>query len=375
MHITAHNFSNFLFQKNQGIDVISLESISPGPRERIGDVMRAGGLAHVVTFPGTPTFPAAGISARLAQELQRLDTPGLLSSGMIAAGFERVRDSVLSGYLGIVIEDRALCGPAALPLFEPDYEVTARSADKNSPLSCAAVRYGAALPLADALQLSARLYFYNRLPPAPAILSNEAFRRYLDRVGKLSTTRNLGKFRVKSDPMNPDFLFFESKHRHVPRKSASWKLYIAPEPSALAHTFDHITSALQTENILGFKVARSVDAALRPDKIIIYGESFKSLYESGQRLLPALAGTTPHEIPFSHSILGTPLLSIGRDPDRTGPKVHCVESESWRVGICRRLATALLLSRIIPSDVTPWHFALNRLRHHGIDPLTWKPTA
>jgi hypothetical protein len=81
-------------------------------------------------------------------------------------------------------------------------------------------------------------------------------------------------------------------------------------------------------------------------------------------------------VPFSAEITADGLLSWGMDPPGTQRVLAWQEPESWRLWVVRRLAAAMIAAQSDPgSTMTPAEFALERLRHEGVDVEGWTPAA
>lgn len=124
-----------------------------------------------------------------------------------------------------------------------------------------------------------------------------------------------------------------------------------------------------------WKVGRDVYGLLRPDKIVVYFREFADLQETGASILEKLERCPAHGVPFTAELAGEGLLSWGIDPPMEKHSVPWLERESWRLRICNRLATALLLAKASTrSGISAQRFAMDRLRLEGIDTETWTPT-
>src|SRR5512135_1849974 len=98
---------------------------------------------------------------------------------------------------------------------------------------------------------------------------------------------------------------------------------------------------------------------LRPVKLIMYFVCFEDLHTSSTYLLEKLKGCPSHGVPFTGELESRGLLSWGIDPPREKCSVPWLELESWRVRICNRLASALVLAKNRPfNGVSPSRFAL-----------------
>jgi hypothetical protein len=63
------------------------------------------------------------------------------------------------------------------------------------------------------------------------------------------------------------------------------------------------------------------------------------------------------------------------DPPQTQRVLSWQEPESWRLWIVRRLAAAMIAAQgDAKPGMTPVQFALERVRHEGVDVETWTPS-
>jgi hypothetical protein len=82
-----------------------------------------------------------------------------------------------------------------------------------------------------------------------------------------------------------------------------------------------------------------------------------------------------HGVPFTAEITGNGLLSWGMDPPQSERMLAWQEPESWRLWVVRRLAAAMIAAQVdARSSMPPWEFALERLRHEGVDVEGWVPS-
>jgi hypothetical protein len=125
-----------------------------------------------------------------------------------------------------------------------------------------------------------------------------------------------------------------------------------------------------------FKIGNDAAGLLRPDKMVLYLPNQERLLAIASELAPLLKGTAPHGVPFSAEITSDGLLSWGMDPPPTERILAWQEPESWRLWIVRRLAAAMIAAQTdARSTMAPSQFALERLRHEGVDVDTWTPSA
>ncbi|HEX8939196.1 MAG TPA: hypothetical protein VF763_03445 [Candidatus Limnocylindrales bacterium] len=319
-----------------------------------------------------PAYVRRGLGGRLDSTLGRLVVEGILE----VAGQDGFR-SGLGAWLPM-----APAGDGA--------------SNRNASLSVEALRYGAALlTFADLPPelLAARLYMYGRAPATTALRrrlpSNAAVADWLGlrSAGLGSTLRSAWR---EARPAEGSPWRSWSPRRSLPHRPhpVSFKLYISPTLETTARALAAAASGLaDAEGCLGFKIGRSVEGLLRPDKMVAYFETLDALNEGAAAVQEAAAGCQPQGVPFTAAVTGDGLLSWAIDPPRRlrdgGPG-----RMSWRSWVTGRLADHLLSSRLAarqlpPADPAPgdpapvdppaWQAALARLALDGVDPATWVP--
>lgn len=150
---------------------------------------------------------------------------------------------------------------------------------------------------------------------------------------------------------------------------STYKLYVSPEPEAVAESFGAVLEALADARAFQFKVGRDAPGLLRPDKIVAYFHGFEPLARAAEIVEKHLGGVAAQGVPFTSEIGGDGLISWGVDPPRGEA------TESWRLWLARRLARSILDARSSGAEGEPWRFAVERLRLEGVDPATWTPGA
>jgi hypothetical protein len=241
-------------------------------------------------------------------------------------------------------------------------------------LSIDALRYGATLIDTNGTTLAQKLYNYNRraakptmrglLPDAAACLSFLNLRR--DQDGR----RALDVFWSCDDGNHP-WLAFTRRQFRSQRTGHMYKLYIGVAFEDLVPCLPALAEAFSYSGASQFKIAMDLDGLLRPDKLIAYFPSKDAVLDASRAVAPIVVKLKVHAVPFSAAIEGAGRLSWGVDPvtSLTGERL------SWRQWICERLAAALTSVRArTPEDVTPWEFALERLRLEGVDTDNFMPT-
>jgi hypothetical protein len=267
----------------------------------------------------------------------------------------------------------------------PDYVKTSFTTPPQTiaQLSLEALRYGQALALSDSIQLSNRLYLYNRIPLSPSWLrtfsSPEAVSDYLGIQAGKSTSIILDRCwsKVSLPSVNTSRMMWESCSCFArPEKSGlTYKLYISPVCEYVRDAFQLAVEIFSRAQVPHFKIGKDAIDLLRPDKFIVYFWSLEALKEAADQLEQHLKGIPAQGVPFPASSAGNGLLSWGIDPPPDPQQLPWYGRESWRLWITNRLATALLAAKAIQmNSLEPWQFALERLRLENIDTDTWTPS-
>jgi hypothetical protein len=245
-------------------------------------------------------------------------------------------------------------------------------------LSQRALEYGQALDLDSANILSARLYFFNRVPASPMWT-----RRFPDsqvvaeHLGLDARRRFKGSGQRRWSPVAdlPDSQggWFKWNSRERRKKRAGYKLYVSPACEPICEALRKAIILAAETSASAFKVGKDVFGLLRPDKLVVYFDAFEDLKEAARLFERELSGFPAHGVPFSAALTDDGLLSWGIDPppERLGDNW---QAESWRLWVTNRLATALIQAKTAQlGKFTPWQFAMARLRLDGVDTNEWAP--
>jgi hypothetical protein len=242
-------------------------------------------------------------------------------------------------------------------------------------LSLEAIQYGQALDMSDSLQLSARMYHYNRVPASPF------WKRRFPSAGAVAEhlqARRLAKGRLLPDqegtPADTSgWLSWSAADRARPPGAREYKLYVSPRCDQLREALAATLEAASQAGGRHLKVGNDVYQILRPDKMVAYFDRFENVQEAARQIDKRLQGMAAHGVPFTAALDEAGLLSWGMDPPRRTYLLSW-QGPSWRRWITDRLAAALLSAKSAPPGaVEPWQFALDRLRLEGIDTDTWAP--
>jgi hypothetical protein len=292
-----------------------------------------------------------------------------------------VAELVLDGVLEIECDGRFVSGAEAFSLIYAGSPV--RESEGLLPrLSLSALEYAQALAIDDIGRLSARLYFYNRIPLTPQwsrlFRPENAISEFLGISGQ-------NRLRCIHENWSPierpghykPWFHWQSRNNRVSKRHRrhGYKLYVSPQPDATPDAFRAVIEILNNSAAHSFKIGRNSIGLLRPDKLVLYFSDFYSLQQTASDIADSLSGCPVHGVPFTAELSHDGLLSWGIDPPRERGRVWWQETESWRLWITNRLAAALVSARNhSPYPLQPWQFAVERLRLENIDTRTWAPT-
>jgi hypothetical protein len=312
-----------------------------------------------------------------------LQSPGPLPffvfSGDAEAAVKVVWEFVLDGVLEMEENGSFVAGSEAADLLSNGRRSVMQG--QLARLSMLALRYGEKLGFDDPQLLAAWLYQFGRQPVSPfwarRLADSEAVLAFLG-AGTGSDLRHRldADWEIRKDAEVQGWLAWTSRRRgEVGQGKVTHKLYISPQVEAMPDVFATVLGVLSTRSA-HFKIGSDAAGLLRPDKMVAYFGDQDSLLEVASELTEQLSSVTPHGVPFSAEITPNGLLSWGMDPPQTEHVLTWQEPESWRQWVVRRLAAAMIAAQSNShATMTPADFALERLRHEGVDVDDWKPTA
>jgi hypothetical protein len=375
-------------RSNPHYELVAFDRLSPSEQALLGP-LAADADFHGVLRPrsaDTP-LPIKAVSHDTARLVRALETPGMVptfaepDSSSTRDAARSIARLVLDDVLEVAHDDRFVGGVAAAP-FVLTTQPPSLTTTVTSRLSLAALRYASALRVDDPLALSARMYFFNRMPVTPqwrrrhpdsaaiaAVLGVDAAERTT--LGPAGWTRST---RVGSEREG----WFQwrratSASRSTRRETLTYKLYVSPRHESLRDVVHATLPILARSPATAFKVGSTEQQLCRPDKLVAYFDSRAALDDTAATLDLALRGAEAHGVPFTASVTDDGLLSWGVDPP-PAPQVMWRENESWRLWVTNRLAIALLSARRAPqSAMSPAEFAVVRLELDGVDISTWAP--
>lgn len=295
--------------------------------------------------------------------------------------FSAIPELLLDGVIEVEENGRFLTGGEAAELIAKRRQsVSHGSQGRLALLSNAALRYGESLLLDDPLQLAGRLYGFGRQPVTPRwtglLPDRQAVLAFLGAgVGTDLRRRLNSSWQEANDGRTPGWIIWSNRVRSKPEIGAQCKLYVSPALTAMPEVFPVVLEVASAQ-VSHLKIGSDAAGLLRPDKIILYFPNQERLFAIASELATALKGVAPHGVPFSAEITSDGLLSWGMDPPQGDRILAWQEPESWRLWVVRRLAAAMIAVQAdARSTIAPGQFALERLRHEGVDVDTWTPSA
>lgn len=361
-------------------ELVEFDALPAGERARLGSLPDDPGLFGVLRPRLGDALLLKAVGHDTARLFGALAQPGGVDDlrDLQVPSADELERLVLGGVLELADGDRFVSGPAAVHVLAAG-EMPAAGRSRVGRLSLAALRYAAALPIEEAGRLSARMYFYNRVPAGPRwhrLFPDPAAVRAFLGLDPGGRNRALIDERWDEDPHEEagGWIHWHGLRRSGRRaRSGPFKLYVSPAPDDVGRAFDATVATLGAlDTTCSFKVGPDVHGLLRPDKLVVYLSSRAELDAVAEALAPALAGVRAQGVPFSAELAGEGVLSWGLDPPRRRGN-EWWERESWRLWVTNRLAAAILAARSAPAGVEPWRFALRRIESEGVDLATWAP--
>lgn len=313
-----------------------------------------------------------------------LQTPGRLPHYLVHNKDENLEEAISKLVLDEILEiqqgDRFITGAAAYQfLFGEEPDLTAEG--YLAELSINALKYAQLLDLKEVSRLSARIYFYNRLPASPDLKHRfpcaEVVAEHLDLSPGDRNRVVLDRYWSQPSTSASQYGWLLWQHRQASRPSETgqikYKLYVSPRLEEVAETFGTCVRVFTELQVRSFKIGRDLYGILRPDKLVAYFETAEDLHSAADRLKSELEGCPSHGVPFTAEFVDNGLLSWGMDPPKTQQRLQWQERESWRLWLTNRLAIALLSAKTAKQP-QPWRFALERLHLEGVDTRSWTPT-
>jgi hypothetical protein len=391
---------------NPRYELVPVERLTAVERRQLADLRQEPDLYGVLRRRTAPGAGGAGAGAaaiavdcETALLVLTLREPGPLPAYLqTAAGrgaLRAVGRLIADGVLEIECGGAFVSGAAAHELLgAPGGR---RPSGRLVELARAALSHAQALPVDDPVQLAAKLYGYNRRPLTPR------WRRLLGSPGEVWTflglaaggseaTARLAGRGSWSGPTRtmPWWVWRRARPGALagaPGAADVYKLYVSPEPTALAGAGASLLAALAAAGPFQMKIGADARGLLRADKLVAYFSTFERLSAAAEALAGTLDGMPVQGVPFTAEISADGLVSWGVDPPAA--RSAWQRSESWRQRLTFRLARAIVAARAelaghaqepgrveeATRRLEPWEFALARLRLDGIDTETWTPGA
>jgi hypothetical protein len=294
---------------------------------------------------------------------------------------QTIAELVLDGVLEMEHQGRFVSGSEAYSLI---YWSEAAGAPQGvlARLSQEALEYAQLLAIDDIPRLSARLYFYNRIPVTARwsrrLSSEEEVSSFIG-ISEPSNQKRLQRGWKGMKGSMPYTGWFQWQSRRVKAEHRGrrhgYKLYVSPVPEAAPDAFRAALEVLEEAPAHYFKIGCDASGLLRPDKLVLYFSDYEPLEKAARDIAGLLRGCVAQGVPFTAAITEDGLLSWGADPPAEKTTLSWQEKESWRLWITNRLAVALVSAREnCPASLQPWQFALERLRLERVDTTNWAPT-
>lgn len=329
------------------------------------------------------------VDRELALLLLTLAESGPLPSYVFRPDPERARREIETLVLDGVLERETASGFRS----GPEALATAPSASTAEPgrlarLSVEALRHAATLRHLPIEEVAGRLYGFHHepllLPDAERLADASAVLAHLGAAPGTALAARLEQAWRRSADASETWILWTSRQPSAGRATGSFKLYISPRGSEMPRAFGLAVETLSHGSARAFKVGANAAGLARPDKLVVYFDTLETLEATARRLASALSDIQPQGVPFSAEIAQGGLLSWGIDPPRGEHSPSWLGTESWRLWVARRLASALASAHAASAartsgeageEAEPWLFALDRLRREGVDTDRWTPSA
>jgi hypothetical protein len=374
------------FRANPQYELVVFDRLPPEQQDMLRDLTKDPDF-YGVLLPQEAGLGIKSVGRDTALLFLTLSRPGPLPSYVRGVYGEQANQAiaglVLDGVLEIDSGGAFSSGAAAYDAIYERRPATEAPRPAVAELTLDALRYAQSLDLEDTGPLSARLYFYNRVPLSPRwwrrFPSREAVADYLGIAAGGANRPALDARWSKVEMPPPMDGWFQWRWRGAPasgeKGGQTYKLYVSPRPERVREAFDAVLETLTETGAAGsFKIGNDAAGLLRPDKMVAYFRSFEALNKTAGQLAERLRGCAPQGVPFTAAATDDGLLSWGVDPPREKGALAWQERESWRLWVTNRLASALVSAkRNQGGSLEPWQFAMERLRLEGVDTETWTP--
>lgn len=370
------------FRANPGFELLLFDRLPLNEQVRLAKLREDPEFYGILRPRPGSGLRTKAVNREVALLYLTLGPAGPLPAYMFSDPLDEIETSVAQLVLDAVLEIESggafVSGAAAHAVLHPT-AVSGGQTGVLAQLSEDAVRYGAVLDIANAIELSVRLYSYNRMPISPSwrqrFPSVDAVRAHwhLDEMGRLGGNRFE---RVDGEQAGPSWITWRSSRPWAVEAplQALYKLYVSPHPDHVRTALAETVAALAAVDAPCFKVGGDLPGLLRPDKLVCYFAHLEQLQQAAALLADAIEGMPAHGVPFTAALVGSGLISWGLDPSADRQAFGWLGRQSWRLWITNHLASSLLAAKAQPGNGLPaWRFALDRLRLEGVDIETWAP--
>jgi hypothetical protein len=374
-----------VFRTNPGYELAPFDSLDEADRNLLSDVRDDPDMFGLLRPRGRTGLRVKVICRVTAELFGALQAPGVLPADLkIALGpdyREAILKLVLDGVLQMQIDGEFRSGGAVYAALCDGEPPAPQPGGRLARLSVDALRYGQALDGVSPRELSARLYFFNRLPLSPrwrrTLPDKKAVADYLGIETGIARSL-LGRYwhALPPDPQH-DMWFCWMARRGASSSGGTGvvhKLYVSPAIDSTRRAVAATIDVLSRHGARMWKCGADASGVLRPDKIVAYFDGLDALGEAAERLRHELDGCPVHGVPFTAECGGGGLLSWGVDPPRGERALLKDERQSWRLWLTNQLTAALLGADAAgDSGLEPWQYALRRVEMDGVDIETWSP--
>ncbi len=381
--IDGRSLAERVFRAGQAFDLVVFDRLPPEEQAALAELTADPDFYGILRPAQADNLTIKSVNRDTALLWHTLRSPGRLPffalSRQPEAAIAGVWQLVLDGVLETEEGGRFVSGPEAAKLLAGGRASTSRGVLAES--AAAALRQADRLSSLDTEHLAEWLYrfgarplsphWFNRLPDSAAVLE------FVGAAPGTALQRQLASRWDLSSPETPNTWIAWSSRGRNPAKpgDSSYKLYVSPQAENLPEAFAAVL-AIGPAQMLGFKIGGDAAGLLRPDKMVLYFDSLEKLLAVASALDEQLSHLPVHGVPFSAQISANGLLSWGMDPPRQQHGLAWQDVESWRLWVVRRLALAMCAARSAPaSGMAPSEFALERLRHEGVDVNEWTPAS
>ncbi|HKO52337.1 MAG TPA: hypothetical protein VJV79_31730 [Polyangiaceae bacterium] len=377
----SSRLSDRRFRRSRVFRVVPIGELTPDDLTRLG-LIQPNDVAAVL-LPTKEGFSAKAICANTMRLLEALEVPATLSmvlSIQLRDAPNLLAQLVLDSALEVEHDGQFLSGAGVAEMLgvqQLSLDQLSDAVDATGPsgISAEALHYGEQLPIDDASELSARMYYYNRIPASAAWTSRlgsaARLEAWLGLAQGLPLRQALGTSWIEVPPAleNPAWWHFRSRRHYTAR--SPFKLYVCPHTTLLPEVLAEVSAVFEECGLSAFKVGRDLLAVLRSDKLIAYSETRARLDRAAAELQRRLRGVPVQVVPFTAPLDAAGLLSWGMDPP-ISEQLSTWQGTSWRRWVTDRLAVALIAARTAGVSST-FGFALRRIALEGVDVGSWTP--